>query len=545
LFGEEDYKKLTTRRKKSTKANEEKPILLDEKTVREVWDFAVLTESMYGGAGALNPMMLNQRMQDVSLNPFAATQSQLEKALLNPKDSEIQLQGISEYFEIISQPYKRLLGYLNSMLSWDLVYTPKNATKEDYKTSAFKKDSKIVEDFFDRFDYQKEFSIVTKELLRNEAYFGCPRDDGNRIVLQELPSSPNYTKITGRWSHGLVGSFNFQWFLQPGVDISMYPKFFSKKFKEIFYKGDGGNYMPALAPEARGLSSWVYWQDLPVDTAWVWKFSPETVTRLPYFTGLFSDLILQGLMRNLQKNISMSQAAKMLVGSVPMLKDQGAKVANALSMSPEILGKFLALVKSAVSESIKVAAAPLENITAVSYEGDNEMYPTYLKNMLAASGVNTNLIFTSDIKPNQLESQLSLNTDEQLMTSLYPQFNMFLDYHVNKLTKKFKWHFEFEGTQFFTNRAERLERQTTLLQNGIVLPQKISAAVGMRYQDFKRQMEQAKAEGFVDSLTPIVQAAQISGKEEAGRPRSANNKISDSGAQTREDGGNIDKGGKV
>lgn len=533
--------------KKKQKIDESETTLLSPKEVKDVWDFyqfaRTLSNPMY--PSAINPQLLNQRMQDITLNPVVADQDRLDTALANPKTSEIELQGISEGFEIASQPYKRLLSYLGSMLSWDLTMTCVNSEKDDYGTAAYKKDQKIVENFLDTFDYQKEFSIAVKEMLRNETYFCSPRFDTEVPVLQELPASPQYTKITGRWAYGLLFSINMYFFLLPGVDLNMFDNFFKKAYRTLWIdeSGNARSYVPSSSPEARGSSSWIYWQDIPVDVGWAFKMTPELATRLPYFTGLFSDLILQPTMRTLQKNVNMSVASKMLVGEVPFLKDAGTKVADQLAMSPETLAKFLQLVSSALASSIKTAAAPLQNIQGISFTAENELYPTYLKNMLAASGVNTSLIFTSDTRPNQLESQLSLNTDEQLMMNLYPQFNAFLKYQINKLTKRFKWDFEFEGTKFFTNRNERLDRQKDLILNGIVLPQKIAAAIGMKPQNFRRQMEEAKANGFVDSLTPILQATQLS-PEGAGRPTKSDSELGDSGAQTQESGGNLSRGGK-
>jgi len=177
------------------------------------------------------------------------------------------------------------------------------------------------------------------------------------------------------------------------------------------------------------------------------------------------------------------------------------------------------LVKSSINEAIKVASAPLEDIQGISFDSENELYDSYLKTTLASSGVNTNLIFTSGIKPNVLETQLSLNVDEQMMTALYDQFNIFMDYYVNKFTKAFKFKFAFEGTQFFLNRQQRLESIMTLFNVGIILPQKIAAAIGMKPAQFRKQLEETKASGFMDLLIPPqLQAqkemAEITGKQQ-------------------------------
>ena len=532
-----------TKKKRNVSKEKEETILLNEEDVKTVFDFYEFAKAQSGYGNVLTPDLLSGRMKDISMNPMAATETTLSAALLDPKNSETNLMAFSENFELQSMPYKRLIDYLSGMLSWDFTYTSDVGEKE-YDSSAYKKDLKIVETFFDRFDYKKEFSTAVRQMMRNEAFFCLPRFDGDKIVLQELPSSPTYTKITGRWDYGLLFSLSMYWFILPGVDLNMYPPFFAKRYNELWGNSQTvPSYIPSLPPEDRGGSSWVYWQDISVDLGWCWKLNPEIATRVPYFTPLFADLISQPLMRNLQKNINMSAASRLLVGQVPMLKDAAAKVKDQISMSPETLGKFLQLVRSALSESMKVTAAPLDNMQAINFPTENEMYDSYLRTALASSGVNSNLIFSSDIKPNSVETQLSLNVDEQIATKVYPQFNAFLNYHVNRFTKKYKFDFKFEGTSFYTNREKRLETQMGLFPLGIVLPQKLSAAIGMSPFDFERQLAEGRGNKWVDKLTPIISAAQLSSKE-TGAPTKPDTKIGDEGETTRANSRNVGRGGK-
>lgn len=513
-------------------------VLLSES---EVWDVIQFARSLGGYPSILTPDLINARMKDVNLNPLAATQETLDRALQDPKNNEQALQGFSESFESQSQPYKRLLSFLGNMLAWDLTYTCTNATYEDYKSKKYKKDLDVVFRFLDRLDYKKEFAIATKEMLRNEAFFCSFRQDGERIVLQELPTSPQYTRITGRWDYGLLFSFSMIWFIQAGVDINMYLPFFKKKYTELFGSGNTPKYIPSITPEMRDKSSWIYWVDMSPEDGWCFKMNPEIATRVPYFSPLFNDLVLQSLMRNLQRDINMSVASRIIIGQVGTLKDAGAKLKDQFNINPDLLGKFLSLVKSSISTAIKVTAAPLENMQSVTFPSEDAMYPTYLRTALASSGVNTDLIFTSDVRPNILATQLSLNTDEQLMESIYPQFNAFLNYHVNKLTKEFKFKFKFEGTQFFNNRQQRFDKQMTLVDKGIVLYQQIAASMGMSPQDFMRQLEETRAMGFVDNLTPIISPKDKLGinNDEEGRKKNANDTLTDSKAQTEESGQNI------
>jgi len=553
-------------------------------TEQEVWDVMAFARAMVGmyGQGYLTPDLISSRMRDITLNPMAATEDSLNAALASPKDSEQQLRQFSQDFELRSMVYKRLISYLANMLSFDVTYTS-DAEPNDYKTPKYKKDLKAIETFLDRFDYKRELAIVVREMLRNDAYFGCIREVGDKIILQELPA--DYCKITGRWENGFLFSFNMYWFLQTGVDINMYPDFFKKKYNDIFKSPNTTrSYIPSLPPEFREKSTWIYWVDIPVDVGVCFKLTPELATRLPYFTPLFSDLILQSLMRNLQKQASMAAASKMIIGQVPMLnKDVKATIKDTIAISPDLLGKFMALIKNSINESIKVASAPLEDMKGISFDSENEIYDSYLKTTLASSGINTNLIFTSDIKPNVLETQLSLNVDEQMMTALYDQFSPFMDFLGHRYTRTFKFTFAFEGTDFFLNRQNRLESTMTLFAQGIVLPQKIAAAIGMKPAQLRKHMEEATAIGFMDLLTPPQlegqkEMAEITGEQQKeladqnaenqekiaktqaqvkpppvksaepvtkGRPKKKDSEISEETEQTRTEGSNIGRGGKI
>jgi hypothetical protein len=541
-------KNLTTTN--STNPSEDnRPDLVDEKTV---WDFMEFARSLSSMTGMpLTPDLLNSRLRDVTLlNVGGVTEDQVYKAMSNPKENEDQLLQISESLEISSTPYKRILQYMSNLLSFDLTYYCKNAEYKDYKSPKYQKDLDVVKLFLDSFDYKKEFSTVIKQLLREEAFFSVLRDEGDKYVLQQLPS--NYCKISGRFDHGILFSYNYQWFLQGGVDINLYPPIFKKTFNKLFTGADIKQYNPSLSLDLRGDSTYVYWADCsPVDNFWAWKMSPEIITRIPYFAGMFQDISMTNLVRGLQKNNYMATAVKFILGEVALLKDTKATLKDSISISPELLAKFMQLIKSAInSEVVRIASAPLTNMSGVQFEGNMDVYNSFLKTTLGSSGVNSNLLFSADVKPNLLETQLSANVDELVMANLYPSFNSFIEYHVNRKTKNFKFGFNFEGSNFYTDRERRFETQLQLLDKGIVNPGKLAASLGQNPFAFQAQLDEARAMGWVDNLTPILSSFQMSGKETSGgaggRPTKKDSELSESGSQTREDGGNIAKGtGKV
>lgn len=514
----------------------------EEITQEQVFDVLKFASHLYGNYS--NPLLINSRMKDITLSPVIATADAVDKALENPKSNENQLVGYSEFFELTSMLYKRILYYLSGMLSFDVTYTCTNISKDtDYKSKAYRDDLLTLTNFLDSFNVKKEFKTVARQIIRNEVYFSILREEGDKYTLQELPK--DYCIITGRWDYGLLFDFDMNWFLQGGVDINMYPSVFKKMYSKAFIKQDD-KYKPSTPVNERD-DAWVKWvQTSPKDGFWSFKFNPELATKIPFLAPLFPDVVVQPLIRKLQTNSYIASASKLLIGKVPMLDKsvKGASVKDSVAISPEMLGKFLALLKAGLSESVKVGVAPLEDMKGVSFPLDAPFYQDYLKTTTSSSGVNSRLIYTLD-KNNAVESQLSINVDEFLMTYVYPQFSDFLEYYVNKRTKKFKWQFTFEGTEFFTNRSERLETQMTLADRGMVMPQKIAAAIGMLPHIFMRQLDEGRLSDFIDKLTPI-QTSFTMGKtqqKENGRPKSKPSDLSETAEQTRTDGGNVEKGG--
>jgi hypothetical protein len=519
-----------------------------------VWDTLEFAQSLGGLYPAVySPQLVSQRMKDMTLLTVGeVTQERAEKALANPKDSEKELLAISEGLEYTSTSYRRIIDYLSNLPSWDWTYAAINVDDpNEFKSPAYKRDLKVLKEFFYHFNVKQELSQILKQLLREESAYYSFRDEGNQInskfVMQQLPS--DRCMITGRWEGGILFSFDYTFFLQGGVDIDMFSPAFKTGFLELFGK-DGKiiDYIPSRSIDTRSQNQFAYFKDCsPEDGYWCFKFQPAVAQRIPYLSGLFPDLALQPTIRNLQKNNYMAEAVKLLMGKVDTLKDvKSASVRDQFNLSPELASRFLQLIKSAINNSaVSVASAPLSDMKAYQFEGNNELYESYMSNLLGMSGIG-NVLFSGKQKANQSETYLSVDVDQHVLEHLYPMFEDFLEYQINKLTKKYKFKITLQGSNFYIDKERRLERQTTLSNMGIVLPQQISAALGMNVFEFQTQLDEARMSGWVDNLTPIISSFQQSGSNSqgTGRPRASDSDIGEAGSETRSAGSNIGKGGK-
>lgn len=511
-------------------------------TADELFDVMKFANSIYSGMypNVFTPELINSRIKDITMNPLVATSDKINSALENPKDSEEELIGYSQWLELNSILYKRVLLYFSGLLSFDWTYTVKNIKKpSEYKSAKFKKDLKVVESFFDSFNVKEFFPMALREMLRNETFFGVFRDDGETFVIQELPRE--YCKVTGRSRKGLVFDFNMNWFLRGGVSLDMYPPVFKKMYKKAFIDNSGSSeYNPALPIGSRD-GSWAYWVQTKQEDGFVaFKLFPEIGTNVPFLAPFMPDAVLQPLVRSLQTNSYIAEASKIIAGEVPFLKDAKSSVKDAIALDPNTLGKFLALMKSALPDAVKVLSAPLENISGIEFKGNMEMYDSFMKTSASSAGINSRLIYSND-RQNVLETKLSMDVDQNIIRPVYKYFSNMLDVWVNAKTSNYKFKFEFEGFNTAVDREERFERVSKLADTGIVMEQKFASAMGMGVFDFRRHLEETVAMDFVSNLTPILKANQMSGDDTAGRPKVKDSDLSDSGGDTRSASSNEEK----
>lgn len=502
----------------------------EELTPEAVWDLLTFAEG-YMGLNSLVPIGANR----LNVDSLSSSLTGLDTAMRGVAENPEALITYGHSLELESQVYRKLLSYLGNLLSFDFTYVSSARNGDtDYSSRAFRRDLDEVRNFFDRFQYKKEFVNVTRQLLRNETWFGVPRLDGEKIFLQELPRE--FCKITGVGEYSYRFAFNFSYFDGRPEMLVGFPDYFTETYSEL---------VANKPPTRRRKSPTDKWVEIPTNIGFMFKFNLDTLSQVPVFSGLYKDLANQALMRSLQKNSDVAAATKLIIGQVGRIKDAQSKTGNNFDTDARLLGQFMSFMKSALGDSVKLAALPLEQIQPVLFPAEKDLYKDYLKTTLATSGINSNLIFAdSDNRPNAIETQLSLGVDEQMMTALYPQFESFLEIFVNLFTKKYQFSFKFEGTGFFPNKKQRLDSVTNLMNYGVLMPQKIASAMSMSPFDFYRQIDEARANGFAEKLTQLINKSPAS-QSDPGRPALDDGDLGNDGADTRASGGNIEKGGTL
>ena len=423
------------------------------------------------------PSLLNQNLINLNSNPKIPTYDTLVKTLANAKNNAKELRGYQEWMELAEITFKRLLEYYANMLAFDLSYVCINAkNKSEFSTAKYKKDKQKVEDFLTHFNYKKEFLKAVRQMMRTETAFYWLRNNNDindpQYTLQLMPQE--YCLITGAWEKGYLYDFDMNYFLEPGVDINGFDPVF-KEFMAEMYKGNGvyNNYNPTNKFDKR-TGMFAYWtQTSPIyehnglpSGAWVFKLDDSTFNDIPFLSSLMRDAIMNIPTRKLQYDKDALGAYAYLIGEIKMLK---ANEPNATAFDPIRLGTLLQIVKQAIGKHIVVGAMPSNENKWYQFKDENtSMAETQIKTTLASGAGASRILYASD-KMSQEEIRNAILSDYNVMRKVYSQFNNFLDFYVNQLTKHYKFKFMFDGSTYGFEREWRKDGIMKLAQTGIVL----------------------------------------------------------------------------
>ena len=488
-----------------------------------------------------SPFLSNQLLTNLNNNPRLPSAESVKKALNDYKNSGEELQGFVEFASSFDMIFKRTLYSYANALSFDLQITCKNAyTESDYQSDEYKKDRQTVDNFLTNFDYKKEFYNVLLNVLKRDTYFTWFRKTktGNRgkmkFALQIMPQ--DYCMLTGYFEKGLLWSLNILYYMQPGVDLNGFDPSITKTYLRALETVD--SYVPS-APLNDRKGSYAMWVDVsPLDGAWAWKFDTSSFANNPFLSPYVANVLRNDEIGELQYNKDLIAASGILAGEIKLFDSaKSGQKANQFSIDPKTLGTFMSLVKKGLQSTIKVVAVPLENIKFFQFEDKNPN--SYTNELTTTAGIGTGIsrvIYSSD-KMSNAELEAALNEVYQTMKPMYAQFNNFLDFYVNQMTSKYKFKFEFVGSNYQFERDSRFDKMMKMADKGLVLNSSAwASAVGMNPVTFDRMLAESKYTGWIDKYSQMLLNANTSSYKdnEGGRERKNARDLTESGEASRE-----------
>lgn len=511
-------------------------------------------QGLYNGLtnGCYSPFIQNSNLVNLTNIPSnAPSLDKVSEALSKIGSDPTVLQGYSEFLNIFDTIYGKTIDYYDGMLSYDLRITCTNAKGEDYKSEEYQKDLKRVYKFLDSFDYKQEFRKVTKQLLKTGVSYNWFRDSigtynedtealeiekQRNFALQILPQDK--CLITGYFNKGsLLFDFDMNYFSNSGVDIALFDPWFSKRYREMWTQKDN-LYIPSSQLYNRDGTFANYVQTSPIDGAWCFKWDCDNFAIVPPFASLMKSAVNNDTVANLQMDKDIISAYLLLAGEIGMKDTQkSGEKTNQTKFSPKALGDFMNLVTSGLKKNVKAVAMPLENIRGWQYNDQNpNMADSHYYSTASQGASASRLIYSSD-KMSQSELQNAIITDYNLIKKLYSQYQNFLDFFINKKTRKFKFSFVFDGSNYPFERESRQKAINELSAIGLTLNSSAwASAYGYAPQEFSRMLEEAHYGDLTDNLTLMLNKNTMSVEDGSlgGRPKQDDSELGDSGETSRD-----------
>ena len=374
------------------------------------------------------------------------------------------------------------------------------------------------------FNYKKEFDRVIAELLRSgQCYswfrtnYGTFNDDPmsdsdmvetkkqSKFSLQIMPQK--YCMLTGYWQAGLNYDFNMQYFLKSGVDIKEYDPSLMKKYIELYYKGKEQDYSASsqLYDRDGSFAQWV--QVSSEDGAWAWLFDDSNFGGTPPFANLMKTVFNDDIIESLQKDKNVLSALALLMGEMELMdKEKSGQKPDQFAITPTTLANLLGFVKSALNNSVKQIPLPLKETKYAQFQDNSPLMAQYQYQMSSSLGASaSSMVYTND-KMAQFEMQSALLEDYNLMKRLYFQFNDFINYFLNRKTKKYKFTVVFEGSNLPFEREQRKKTLMEYASVGMTPNESVYANVfGIAPHMFSRMREEAH-ETIGENLTMLMNA---------------------------------------
>ena len=495
----------------------------------DVWDVLQFSDALYKGypwlygGGVYTPEILNQNLENLNNDAIVPTYKKVIKALSDAVDNEDVLRSFSQYMGYFDIIYDKVANYKANMLSFDLNPVCENANGSDYDSKEYKEDKARVNKFLFNFDYQHVFRDIVKNLLRSGVYYcwyreSAKKNGAQKYAIQMLPQK--YCKITGYWENGLLFDVDLSFLLSGMVDIDLYAPIFGEYFDDLFKSESVDNYIPSNQFNNR-TGTWSYWtQTSPDKGAWCFKADTSTFATVPPLANLMRNTVLDAEVQKLQYDKDFASAYGILVGQMMMKKD--SKEPNDFSIDPRLLGQLLNLVQSGLSRTIKVGAMPTENNKFYQFQDYNEsMYTNHNLNTSALGASATRVIYTTD-KCSEAELIAQITTDAGEVKKLYYQFTNFLNFFVNKKTKKYKFYFHFDGLEYWFDKEHRRDKMLELADRGIILNEGAWAqAYGYPPHIFEQALDEGKNGTLTDKLGMLlsIHTASSTVNSQGGRPR--------------------------
>ena len=538
--------------------------ITEEGSEQAVWNVLDFMAGIYGDLkGYNNPIPYDARMENNNLialnnNPKIPTAETLRQAIVNYKDNAELLQDFSEFMKAWDTLYAKIIDVKLSMLNFDINwYVDRYMIKDtsELDSPIFQEDYRRVCKFMSKFKAKQEFRKVAENTLIADTYFCWLRDSygqfnddeleldysvkrSQNFALQMMPQE--YCKITGSsvYPNTFLWDFNVDYFENAWVNVNNYDPSLKQAYDSILGNKQIRSFVNNSVDLNRVSKSYDGFVRTKVNNgAYCFKYDCSNFNAVPPYAKLMREAFGNDEIARLQKSKDVLSTNALILGEMKTKKDDTiGNEKNSFIIDPKQVGTLLKIARNMLNNAnIKQIALPLEESRMYQF---NDMNPKMVDNRLnsvANQSISSGSMVYTNEKMGQFELQNALALDyHSIADRLYPQFENFLEFFVNKKTKKYKFKFSVKGSTLPFLRQPEIDNQIKISNMGMQADTtKYSALMGYDSNELESMMMMAKYGGMQDNLV-LLMNSNTSSDGDAGNPTKSIQDKSDNGSMSDE-----------
>lgn len=399
-----------------------------KKNERTPRDFSVFKKSLNSISSVSLSEYSNNRYGKKYRSKERKTAEEIDEILL--RDDENEIRELSRLYWGLSGLYKRLIEYVATMLTYDVLIIPKiNPTKTPEKNKVLNILSNASY-FIDNLDIEQELPRILTIVLVDGAYYGFFKEcENGKFLFQDL--DPNYCRTRYKSANNLpVLEFDLTYFIKiEGMsavtvvdELNLYPKYVVKAYEKFFKantREKDGKYYINDRKELENNK----WLIIP-DTLGVVFYYKEI---RPFFATVIESVEDLNEYKGIEKALDKQELKKILLQKIPM--DSNGELLFTLEEAEELHKAAVKMLRNNPDIDVFTSLAETEMLELQdSKQANRDNLEKIERSVYNEAGISKNL-FASDGTTALDFSQVA---DFALAYNMSKPFATFLSYHANR-----------------------------------------------------------------------------------------------------------------
>lgn len=450
---------------------------------------------------------------------YRYTRDNIATYVSNPYQYRQQIKNAITYIYGASSHFARIIQYFTSLTYLRYVISPYKVDLAKVNKKTLKNNYHRVVNLLSSGNLETELRKIIKHCFKYDTFYGTIWQTSDSLSIQQLPD--DYCAITEVEGNVFNVTFNFSYFDTYPDRLAYYPEEFRVKYRR--YK------------DPKGLRQ--KWIVLDSPMSFAIKFNDDiTDYPLPPFAGLLREIYDLEDFKNLKLTKTELENYALLVMKLLINKDSGEWLLDE-KKSKQIFNNLSAVLP----DEVGAVLTPMEIDKIDFYRSEADDADTVSQaeeNIFTAAGVSSLIFNNSKASANAL--LISIKADQALTFSLVKSIENALNRYVQWLSYGKNFKIEFLDISMY-NEKEMADQYLKACQYGAPFISRYCASLGVG-QDKLENMNFLETEllDLPSKFIPLTNSAQMSSdaieEKEAGRPRLDDTELTDSGAQSRQDG---------